>query len=153
MIAWSRKVQAEHLLASEFNGEQRGEHRRHLQDELVTRSDLTIYTHDSARLITSVLHIRSHQSRTRLPYNSYNTQTNQVTHVPCAPTAQHSIVDTYSEVSIGHTFTLRRPSSGQDTGEIENEEGEYYKTGRPDTHTSTDSSAVLLLNNSSHHVT
>ena len=57
----------------------------------------------------------------------------------------------FSEVSIRHTFTLRRPSSGQDTGEIENEEGEYYKTGRPNTHTSTDSSAVLLLNNSSHH--
>ena len=53
-------------------------------------------------------------------------------------------------MSIGHTFTLRRPSSGQDTGEIENEEGEYYKTGRPDTHTSTDSSAVLSLNTSSH---
>jgi hypothetical protein len=49
-------------------------------------------------------------------------------------------------VSIRHTFTLRRPSSGQDTGEIENEEGEYYKTGRPDTHTSTDSLAVLSLN-------
>ena len=49
-------------------------------------------------------------------------------------------------MSIRHTFTLRRPSSGQDTGEIENEEGEYYKTGRPDTYTSTDSLAVLSHN-------
>jgi len=128
-------------------------HRPHLQHELLIRLDHTIHTHDSARPITSVLHIRSHQSRIRLSYNSHNTQTHQVACVPCAPTSQHSIVDTYSEVLIRHTFTLRRPSSGQDTGEIENEEGEYYKTGRPNTHTSTDSSAVLLLNNSSHHVT
>jgi len=116
------------------------------QARFTTTSD---YTH-TRRWLTDCIQCCTDAVSRQHAYHATHTipNKNQATRVSCAPTVQHNIADTREILPKHiHASTLK---SGQDIGEIENEEGEYYKTGRPDTHTSTDSFAVLSLNTSSH---